>query len=461
MQRAVPDEEKPLLAKKSVITTSDGTTYKLTPLRWFILFTFSFAAFNQCMLWVTFSPVSDLSEQYFEISAEQVQFLLTIGPLIFIPSAFLMLLFTQSGLRKIVFGAVTLELLCGLLRCIPCIWEKELIKSHGAKNDYGIALIYIAQILNAICGPLVLSSPSLVSQTWFGESERTLTTAIAALATSLGSAAGFLLAPYCVTVPDEIPRLIFVHAILAAIPFICVLIYFPNLPPDPPSLSALRLQEKHEKPSDVFTDLFKAGFDKEVLLFSLGGGFYSGAFYSWTGVISTIVRPYGYTDEYAGWLGFSATIASMIGGLMASFVADKYFEKNFKILIVWLLILCTIFVVWFTLSLPSAWWDSSILTESKSVLLISITGTGFFLGCALPLMFEFLIDLTYPFPESSGILLTTATSLGSLAFLCVPPDENKSMNLFMLFSGVISIILIILTKERYGRSEVDKPSVAP
>ena len=54
--------------------------------------------------------------------------------------------------------------------------------SRGGSRDAGLAFIHIAQILNAACGPLVMATPTKLSQAWFGESERATATAAAVLA---------------------------------------------------------------------------------------------------------------------------------------------------------------------------------------------------------------------------------------------------------------------------------------
>jgi hypothetical protein len=98
----------------------------------------------------------------------------------------------RFGLRKVVLLAAFLQCLCGLLRVIPCLFPSSLLASHGGSGAGGMAFIHIAQILNAACGPLVMATPTLLSQSWFGASERTTATAAAVLANNFGAAVGFV-----------------------------------------------------------------------------------------------------------------------------------------------------------------------------------------------------------------------------------------------------------------------------
>eukprot|EP00298_Acanthocystis_sp_HF-20_P017013 c21649_g3_i3.p1 GENE.c21649_g3_i3~~c21649_g3_i3.p1 ORF type:complete len:459 (+),score=175.57 c21649_g3_i3:32-1408(+) len=458
MESVLSEEERPLL----LTHLQAPRTYLL---RWMILFIFSFSSFNQSLFWITFSPISDLTETYFQISTAQVEFILNLGPIVFIPSIIPMLWFSKKGLRWSVLTSLSVQLACCVLRCIPCFFPSELVRSHGANNDYGVAIIYIGHALNAFAGPFVMASPSQVSQTWFGDGERTMATAIGSLANGFGSAAGFILSPLLVPSgqPDQIPLLLYIHTILALIPFILAIFFFPNRPDHPPSLSAQRTLENEKftsettSPITFLIELKNGLINKELMLLCGAGGFFSGVFNGWTGIISDIVDPVGYTDTDAGWFGFSSTIGSIIGGLIAGYLGDKYFQRNFKSLLIWILCLSNIFFIWFTLSLPSALWSDSILPQNKSLLMVSITGAGFFLGCTSPLFLEYAVELTYPLPETtSAVFLTFSITSGGLIFLCIPPSETPLMNIFMVGAVFITTIVVSLVPEKYQRANVQK-----
>eukprot|EP00298_Acanthocystis_sp_HF-20_P017012 c21649_g3_i2.p1 GENE.c21649_g3_i2~~c21649_g3_i2.p1 ORF type:complete len:470 (+),score=179.38 c21649_g3_i2:49-1410(+) len=437
--------------------SSNNKTIKLSPFRWLILFNFSFSAFNQCFFWITFSPISDFAVEYYSISSAQVQFFLTIGGIVFLPFTLLVLWLSKKGPRWIVLVALSLQLTSCFLKCIPCLWEDKFVRSHGSNNDYGIILIYLGQILNGMSGPLAMASPSLISQSWFGDGERTFSTAVGCLSANFGSAFGLLLGPYLVQSANDMYKIIYLQTGFSIIPFILSLIYFPNQPPNPPSISFQKSHNSSVQKSNLLTDIKIGIHNKGLVMFCLAGGFFSGVFNCWTGVISTIVKPAGYDHIDAGWFGFSATVASIIGGLVSGYVGDKFFQKNFKMLIISILLICCLFFIWFTLSLPSKFWDEELIPQSKITLLIAITGAGFCLGCTSPLIFEFAIELTYPLPETtSAVFLTFSITSGGLIFLCIPPSETPLMNIFMVGAVFITTIVVSLVPEKYQRANVQK-----
>eukprot|EP00298_Acanthocystis_sp_HF-20_P016323 c21450_g6_i6.p1 GENE.c21450_g6_i6~~c21450_g6_i6.p1 ORF type:complete len:464 (+),score=165.85 c21450_g6_i6:66-1457(+) len=432
-------------ASELIIDENDLYTPRTYMSRWLILFIFSFSSFNQSLFWITFSPISDMSEKYFQISSAEVEFFLNYGGIIFVPFAIPLLWLTKHGLRKTVLVSVTLQLIACVIRCIPCFWPERFVKSHGGNG--GIILIHLGQIVNAICGPMVMATPSMVSQTWFGDGERTTSTAVGSLANNFGSAAGFLMAPFLVRTPDLIPKLLYIHTILALIPFIMAFIYFPDRPPTPPSISAIKSQANEEigdnrNKFDFLIDLKKGVFHRDLIIISLAGGFINGVFNGWSGIISDIVNPYGYSDTDAGWFGFASTIGTIVGGMLSGYVADKYFQKRFKNLLVIFLVFGSLFFMWFALSIPSPFWSEELLPQSFLTLLIAVTGAGFFLGCTNPLFIEFGVELTYPIPETaSTVLITLCNNIGTMSFLFIPPEKNQVMTATMFIIVVITTII--------------------
>ncbi|CAF3723198.1 unnamed protein product, partial [Adineta steineri] len=78
--------------------------YVLYPHRFYVLFAFSFLAFNQCLIWLTFSPIARSTQIYYGISESTVDLLLNWGPIIFIPCLPLtyILLNKHHGIRRCV-----------------------------------------------------------------------------------------------------------------------------------------------------------------------------------------------------------------------------------------------------------------------------------------------------------------------------------------------------------------------
>ena len=159
-------------------TSSSPTSFTLYPARFLILFTFSLLSFNQSLFWLTFSPISDEAEAYYDVDVNTVNLLLNWGPIIYIPCQFLTFWIASinGGLRKVVLTSSTLCSTAMLLRIVPnLLWSP----SSPTFRANAIYFLHAAHILNAAAGPLVMSTVSQCSALWFGVNERAKATSIA------------------------------------------------------------------------------------------------------------------------------------------------------------------------------------------------------------------------------------------------------------------------------------------
>ena len=150
-------------------------------------------------------------------------------------------------------------------------------------------------------------------------------------------------------------------------------------------------------------------------------------------------------------------MAAIVGGLLVGYLADHYFQRRFKQLLLRLLVLCIACFVWFTLSLPSTLYPSAArppLPSSLATIVISITAAGLFLGATAPLYFELAVELTFPLPEAvSAGIITLFNNIGAVLFLAVPPSASRSMNAIMTGTVVLTAILVSAAREAYRRSD--------
>ena len=92
----------------------------------------------------------------------------------------------------------------------------------------------------------------------------------------------------------------------------CILIYFPEKPKLPPSVTAAvgRLEFKVGAKS-----LLKNGqFWLLVFIYGVGTGIYGG----WCSVLDLNVSQFGISQNTAGWLGFGAVVAGSVSGISLS-----------------------------------------------------------------------------------------------------------------------------------------------
>lgn len=178
----------------------------------------------------------------------------------------------------------------------------------------------------------------MLSATWFPPHERMTATAIATLASYLGSAFSYIAGPNLVpdidygnltayqaghsvdidklrniTTPEQkeflltrINDYLFIEAVLVGILFFVVLIYFPAKPPSPPSLSSAA--GRLDFVSGAKTLLKNRSFWWLLIIFSISNGVNWG----WSSVQDLIFSGVGIDQKTAGWLGFWANVASLL-----------------------------------------------------------------------------------------------------------------------------------------------------
>jgi hypothetical protein len=279
--------------------------YIVYPHRFYVLFVFSLLAFNQCLMWLTFSPIARQAEVYYNITESTVDLLLNWGPIVFIPCLPLtsILLNMPNGLRYCVIILAITDFTGALARIVPSI-----ILTAGSANFNSIALpfIHIGQILNAACGPLVMAPVSQISCLWFAPHERTRATTVAIFANNFGATVGFVISPFLVSEPEHVPHLLYVHFGLAFIACVLALIYFPAQPPSAPSAAAELLinnptsaENSHDWRTflrDIWTCLTNPAF----LILSTAGGLIYGMFGAWTSLYDVLLEPEGYSESATG-----------------------------------------------------------------------------------------------------------------------------------------------------------------
>ncbi|CAF1391016.1 unnamed protein product [Rotaria magnacalcarata] len=451
------------VAIEAAVTPVHGLAYKVYKTRFYVLFVFSFLAFNQCIMWLTFSPIARNTEIYYNITDSTIDLLLNWGPIIFIPCLPLtsVLVNRPDGLRHCVILLAITDFLAALSRVIPSV----IISASNPKfNKVALPFIHVGQILNAACGPLVMAPVSQLSCLWFAPHERTRATTVAIFANNFGATIGFVLSPFIVALPEHVPRLLYVHLGLAFVACVLALLYFPSKPPSAPSAAAELLvsnstsTEHNHDWRKILVDIWKCLTTPAFLLLSLAGGLLNGTFGAWTSLYDIILQPENYTEAQAGWFGFGSSIAGIIGGLVLSTIADtRRFQHALKTFILISLIGCLCGIVWFELCVHSLFYDKHILSSTALTIGLSTALAGLFSGAATPLIYEALAEIMFPLPESlSASILVQWINIVSLVFLFVAPNRDKLVNFLVLVVGVGCIIMVVLTRFTYRRRDEDE-----
>ncbi|CAF1456743.1 unnamed protein product [Adineta steineri] len=437
--------------------------YVLYPHRFYVLFAFSFLSFNQCLIWLTFSPIARSTQIYYGISESTVDLLLNWGPIIFIPCLPLtyILLNKHHGIRRCVILLAIVDFLAAVIRIIP-----QVITDPSSPHFSSIALpfLHAGQILNAACGPLVMVPVSQLSCLWFAPHERTRATTIAVFANNFGLTVGFVISPYIVSSSDRVPYLLYVHLAFAFVACVLALLYFPAQPPSPPSAAAelLIVNPTGEQNGNAWKtfgkDIWKCLTNPSFVLITTAGGLIVGTLDAWTSLYDIILEPEHYSEKQAGWFGFGSSIAGIVGGLALSFLADtRRFQHSLKILIVITMVACLLSVSWFELSVHTFFYDKPILPSTAVTIGLSTALIGLFYGASQPLVYEAIAEIMFPLPESlSASILVQFNNIVTLVLLFIAPGRDKLMNLLALIITFTCIIMVVLARFSYRRRDEDE-----
>ena len=221
--------------------------------KWYILIVTSYASGLQGLLWMSYSIIPAVSKTFLQIgdgsSGDSVLlWLLNAGPIAYILTVTCAsaTLDAANGLRSAVLWGSGMCLVAAVMRCIPLLFTQAwspfkvdaAAQGEGGWPQYLLVPVFIAQIINAAAAPFTQASPSLLSQTWFGVNERRTATAVARVSNAGGRAIGFLIGPLLIHTASDMPLFLAIHIVLAAIPMVAAVLYFPGAPALAPSASA-------------------------------------------------------------------------------------------------------------------------------------------------------------------------------------------------------------------------------
>ncbi|KAK3589570.1 hypothetical protein CHS0354_043025 [Potamilus streckersoni] len=460
-------EKAPLIP--TVVTT------KVYFKRWYILVVFSLGASIQGGVWNTWGPIASASEDAFGWTDSTIALLSNWGPIAYIITAFpLSWLIDVKGIRWATLCMSFLVVLGTGLRCIT------------SDPTTATWLIHIGQFINGAAGPVAMGGPPVVSAEWFPPHQRTTATAVSIVISSFGVATSFLLGPYlvperkntnqthsnCSSSPsyfsressylsddltgtqdgtrNDIMLYMYIAFGVSVFVFLLILIYFPNKPPLPPSMSAS--VERLDFSSGFKCLVRNVTFWQISLVYGVSVGVYN----CWAGVLDVNLKSHNISETEAGWLGFYGIVAGCFSGLFVARLAD-IFSRHMKKYLITLFILAGITFAVFTLVLYGA------IPFSTGIVYTTLILVGLLLSASTPLFYETCCEATYPVAEGiTNFALTLMNNIGGLVFLLIQMIPNIGTmweNWCLLGSIVFCLPVLFFLRDNYNRLEVDERSV--
>uniref|UniRef100_UPI00358ED308 solute carrier family 49 member 4 isoform X2 n=1 Tax=Myxine glutinosa TaxID=7769 RepID=UPI00358ED308 len=264
-----------------------------------------------------------------------------------------MYLMDKNGLRTSLMAALFALLLGSGLRCIPSA-------PPGAQTW----LIHSSQLLIAMAGPSAIAAAPFISSTWFPQDERSIATAIGALANYLGAASAFLIQSILAHSVDGLATpgglrllshgpieahvllkrmqiMLYVEFGMIAILFVLVVLLMPRHPLLYPSTSAATRRLHYTEAIPRL--LRRPGFWLAVAVYAFPLGVGS----AWLKQLDSLLK--SHLTTIVGCAELAAVLAGYLGALAVARLSDN-FTGRLKVIILILLSGATLSAIWFTLS---------------------------------------------------------------------------------------------------------------
>lgn len=245
----------------------------------------------------------------------------------------------------------------------------------------------------------------------------------------------------------NIMNLLYVEFGVVTFLFLLVVLYFPNKPPLPPSISAKRKRE------DFFSGTKQILRNKQFWTLSLVYGITTGVYSGWGASLAVNLETFGITQHEAGRIGCFATIAGIGAGLILARCADLFGGKMKALLLVLFFGAAGCFLWFSLLCLRMINFDKGSLYKS------SIFG-GFFVSGTIPLFYELTVESTYPVAEgvTTGLLtiINNTFTVIFLLVLMIPGVGTVWMNWCMFGACAGCIPVLLGFHENYRRLNIDK-----
>ncbi|XP_048585410.1 solute carrier family 49 member 4 isoform X2 [Nematostella vectensis] len=364
----------------------------------------------------------------------------------------------QKGLRVTVITAVMLLFIGKGTQVLAMLYLSNVTQTW---------LINLGQLVSMLPSAALNGGAPFVSAVWFPSNERATATALGVVATSLGIALSFVIGPQMVpdeclvhnksqktnqTLPSQelslhmILHYMYLQLGMVILLLFCVIVYFPNKPKLPPSHS------KAQKSIGGVKGLQMLCLKKSFWLLNVFSAVGLGVQIGWLSTLSAAVEPFGVSQRTAGWLGCVGSLSSMVSGVLTGRIADTMMYR-FEHLLLVLMLGGGIFQLLFSLTCQN------IIPYNEYLLYASVIGQGFILSPESSLLFELLMEATFPIHEAivSGIYMATGNIVILLFYIpfLVGHVPTWVMNWVYLASLGVGIPFYAIFRVKYVRIGID------
>jgi FLVCR family MFS transporter 7 len=407
--------------------------------RWVFLFAHCCLAAVNGFQYANFGPVPDESKSVFGMDNSNLNNLLLVYVLIWLPMMpFSMPLQQKVGPQgALVVAAVINTLAAGI----------KVIAFYAAR---GFPLIVTGQAFAGAAEVFFLPLPALIASTWFPSNLRTVATALGSLANSVGVSLGFAVVPRVVSDAAR-PETGFEKMLLGQLVFSAVIVLMALLLPRKPARAPSATAAKSVPLREIPTTLKVLLKNRSYVVFTVASGLSIAVGWTFSGMCTEFLKPFGVSEDNAGLMGSLFSILGSVGQFVAGYVGDRTRQY------------LPIIVGCYAVSLTLMCLLGALLAFNVDATVagfVTLPAMGFFFVASLPPMYEYLIELTFPAPVPvavgvqmllSRILFSPVVNPVGSALITNSADKANGLHFvlsFIIFFAACLVALVGVKDER-------------
>ncbi|XP_064629895.1 solute carrier family 49 member A3-like [Lineus longissimus] len=346
---------------------------------------------SNAMLWISFSPIANITAEFYGVDTMAVNWLSLVFLVASIPCGFFATWLLDSlGLRTGLITGAWINLIGSVLR---------LVSGLNVPEAAAYPLVIIGQTIAACAQPFLLFAPTKLAALWFEENHRATANMIASMSNPLGILLANILSPVIVNSKADFPLMLEIYTAPAILTTLMATFgIWSALPPTPPTASAA---EQHESFFEGLRDILrnKAYW---VLFFAFGTGV--ALFNTLSSLLEQVFCARGYSDDFAGICGALLIGCGVIGAGVAGVIVDK--TKKFEEVAKLCYVMAALSLIFFTLI--------SMHRDQPALVALSLALFGFFGFALYPVCLELGVECTFPVAEgtSAGFLMISGQIIG-------------------------------------------------
>ncbi|RWS25113.1 feline leukemia virus subgroup C receptor-related protein 2-like protein [Leptotrombidium deliense] len=360
--------------------------------------------FMQQFQWLQYSIIANIIVRFYDVTINDVNWTSVITFVVLIP---IMIPCTwvleKVGLRNYLIIGALFNFIATVIKCMSV-------------NPTLFWVTLLGQAFNGISVPFIQPLSAQIARTWFPKDKISRATGIGVFSMFIGSMLSSLIPVLLVPNSDNkeeiaigLSRMFIAQAVFAAIQIICILIYFEEEPPTPPSKAESSAYSVRR--SESYFQSMKRVLNINLILILFVYAICGSESNSFLTVLNQMILQHFKKDEkLVGIIGFLANGGSMMSTFVIGLILDKY--KCYKQLIfICYSVSCCLFII----------LAITIHVQSITLLMMVATILGFTINSYPTIIFNFASELTYPEPEgvSSSLCVLTSQILSTIATFVV------------------------------------------